>query len=154
MINNKIVVNRFTSDKETTLSLVSLNAEHQCFGLEDQFQAVKVKGETRVPAGVYPITVRQEGGFHGRYNRKFPGFHDGMLWIRDVPGFEYILIHVGNDDDDTAGCLLLGSGVSTANGLTITRSVKAYKAFYKKVIEMAKSGTLTIEFVDNDGAAS
>ena len=34
--------------------------------------------------------------------------HKGMLWVRDVPGFEYILIHTGNTDEHTAGCLIVG----------------------------------------------
>ena len=32
----------------------------------------------------------------------------GMLHVLDVPNFKYILIHCGNTDEDTAGCLLLG----------------------------------------------
>ena len=31
-----------------------------------------------------------------------------MLHVLDVPGFEYILIHCGNTDEHTAGCLLVG----------------------------------------------
>ena len=34
--------------------------------------------------------------------------HKGMLWVRDVPGFEYILIHTGNTDEHTSGCLIVG----------------------------------------------
>ena len=27
--------------------------------------------ETRIPAGVYSILLRKEGGFHGRYTKKY-----------------------------------------------------------------------------------
>jgi hypothetical protein len=70
---------------------------------------VKVKGETRIPAGRYQVTLRTEGGFHSKYSEKYGEMHKGMLWVRDVPGFEYILIHTGNTDEHTAGCLLVGN---------------------------------------------
>ena len=57
-----------------------------------------------------------------------------MLWVRDVPGFEYILIHIGNDDDDTAGCLLVGTSSDAYKGF-IGGSTTAYKRMYPKVAE-------------------
>ena len=79
-----------------------------CYTLEDEHRDEKVAGETRIPAGEYPITFRRIGGFHDKYASRFRTIHKGMLWVRDVPNFEYILIHCGNTDDDTSGCLLLG----------------------------------------------
>ena len=55
-----------------------------------------------------------------------------MLWVKDVPGFEYILIHIGNDEDDTAGCLLLGSTADANKGF-IGGSTGAYKKAYAKI---------------------
>lgn len=141
---------RYTSDTNTTLSLVFVDGIFFTYGLEDEFREEKIRGETRIPRGKYRITVRAEGGFHNRYTKKFGKFHQGMLWVRDVPGFEWILIHVGNTEKDTAGCLLVGSGVSSAKRLMITRSVPAYKKLYAKVIEAAKADNLTIEYIDGD----
>ena len=31
-----------------------------------------------------------------------------MLELQDVPNFKYILIHAGNTDEQTAGCILVG----------------------------------------------
>jgi len=145
----KITVNRFTNDGCATLSLVDVDGKFQCFGLEDEPRDVKVNGETRIPAGEYKIGIRDTGGFHGRYSKKFPNIHKGMLQVLNVPNFEYILIHVGNTDDDTAGCLLLGSDALTS-GNRIGRSVYAYNDFYKKVINEAIEGNVTIEYIDND----
>ena len=36
----------------------------------------------------------------------------GILELMDVPKFKYILIHIGNDEDDTAGCILPGNKAS------------------------------------------
>ena len=57
-----------------------------------------------------------------------------MLWVRDVPNFEYILIHIGNTDDDTAGCLLVGSTADKDKGF-IGSSTTAYKTMYTKVLK-------------------
>ena len=73
-----------------------------------------------------------------------------MLQVMDVPGFEFILIHVGNTDEDTAGCLLVGCNANTSKNLSVGSSVKAYKRFYSKVIEAAKANNLQIEYWDND----
>jgi len=106
----KLLVERFTSDEDTTISAVYLDDVFQCFGLEDEYREEKVASKTRIPAGTYKVGVRTTGGFHSRYKNKFSEFHQGMLHVQDVPRFEFILIHVGNTDENTAGCLLVGTG--------------------------------------------
>ena len=79
-----------------------------CYTLEDEYRKEKVNGETRIPAGTYNLGFRKVGGYTQKYAKKFPKIHKGMLHVLDVPGFEYILIHCGNTDDDSAGCILVG----------------------------------------------
>ena len=72
--------------------------------------------------------------------------HKGMLWVRDVPGFEYILIHTGNTDEHTAGCLLVGNS-SDIKGF-IGSSVNAYKNIYPAIAQALEDGeevTITYE---------
>lgn len=146
----KILVNRIKSNDDATVSTISIDGDFECFGLEDQFNEIKVPKETRVPAGIYDIELRTIGGFHGRYASKFPDFHKGMLQIMDVPNFDYILIHIGNTSDNTEGCLLVGCGANTLGGISIQSSKIAYTRLYKKVIKAAMGGQLVIEFIDND----
>ena len=54
-----------------------------------------------------------------------------MLWVRNVPGFEYILIHIGNTDEHTAGCLLVGNAADMKG--TIGKSTYAYQHIYPKI---------------------
>lgn len=145
-----IQVRRFVSDNDTTLSIVSVDDVFQCFGCEDEQRAFKIPGETRIAANIYPVRLRTEGGFHARYLRKFPDFHQGMLEICDVVNFDYVLIHIGNTDDDTGGCLLVGSGANTIGELSIQSSRVAYKNFYRRVIQAALDEELYIEFIDDD----
>lgn len=146
-----IDVDRFISDDDTTVSKVSVDGVFICFGLEDEFREEKIVGETRIPAGTYRVTLRKEGGFDQRYARRFPEIHEGMLHIRDVPDFEYVLIHCGNTDEDTAGCLLVGMQANTETGnMSVVSSAIAYKTFYPLVAEAAGNDDLSITFTDND----
>ena len=145
-----LTVNRIKSNSEETLSNIELEGLFECFGLEDEHRSIKVSGETRIPQGKYPVRARTIGNFHKRYSDRFPGFHRGMLQIVGVPNFEYVLIHIGNDDEDTAGCLLVGQSYRDFKRITIRSSTLAYKQLYKKVIQAAIDEKLYIEFKDLD----
>jgi hypothetical protein len=147
----KLDVIRFTSDEDTTLSQIYVDSKFICFGLEDEYRETKVSSETRIPAGEYKIEVRNYGGFNSRYQRKFGKLHQGMLEIKDIPDFTDVLIHIGNTDDNTAGCLLVGYGaISRQGNMSIQYSTDAYKDLYEQVIMAAYAGNLTIDFIDSD----
>ena len=153
----KLEVLRFSSEKDSTNGLlfdVTDGRRFLCYTLEDEHRDVKKYGETRVPAGTYIITLRTVGGFHGRYLKKYGEMHKGMLWVRDVPNFEYILIHTGNTDEHTAGCLLLGNTQQTnfgdSNGF-VGSSVDAYKRVYPPIAEALEKGEeVNITYIDFD----
>ena len=108
------------------------------YTLEDEHRDEKKYGETRIPAGTYKVKLRTEGGYHQKYSKRFPSIHRGMLHITDVPNFEYILIHCGNTDEHTAGCLLVGDSQENnqlvGNGF-IGKSTQAYKRIYPRIAE-------------------
>jgi RNase P/RNase MRP subunit p29 len=73
-----------------------------------------------------------------------------MLHIQDVPNFTYILIHTGNTDEHTSGCLIVGE---TQQDLEISKdgfigsSTVAYKKMYAKVANQLLQGKkVTIEY--------
>ena len=102
---------RFSSLEDSTNGLLfDTTGERKflCYTLEDEFRSEKKYGETRIPDGEYKLSLRTEGGFHGRYSKRFKDIHIGMLQVMDVENFEYVLIHCGNTDEHTNGCLLLG----------------------------------------------
>lgn len=143
----EIFVDRIVSDKQTTISSISVDRYFHCFGLEDEFRTVKVPGETRIPSGTYQVGVRSFGGIHERYAVRFKDIHMGMLEILEVPGFTHVLIHCGNTEKHTDGCLLVGQQANTIPGqMRIANSSLAYKRFYLHVIPKALAGDLTIKF--------
>tara|TARA_B110000285_G_C14731068_1_gene426486 strand:+ start:32 stop:496 length:465 start_codon:yes stop_codon:yes gene_type:complete len=151
----KLEVQRFSSKSNSTLGIlfdVTDTPLFLCYTLEDEFREVKVSGETRIPSGTYNITLRTEGGFNQRYDDKFgEEFNKGMLWVRDVPGFEYILIHIGNDDNDSEGCLLVGDSQTqniTKRGF-IGASTDAYRRIYPPIADiLANGGQVSITYKD------
>ena len=155
----KLIVLRFSSEADSTHGLLFEHTEvgkkFLCYTLEDERRALKVRGETRVPAGTYKIELRKEGGFHERYTKKYPGIHRGMLHVTDVPNFEYILIHTGNTDEHTSGCLLVADSQENNQLLPdgfIGKSVNAYKRIYPRIAAAISNGEeVYIEYIDHDG---
>ena len=126
-----------------------------CYTIEDEFRAVKVKHETRIPEGMYELTLRSEGGFHSRYTAKYGAdWHKGMIYVNNVPGFEYILWHTGNTDESTSGCLILGdsqtSNLVQSDGF-VGSSVNSYKKVYPIVRDAILSGEkVYVKYIDYD----
>lgn len=148
----KLRVVRYNSSNDFTLGMLldETDGKHfLCYTLEDEHRDEKVMHETRIPAGTYKITLRTVGGFNTRYQSKYGDMHKGMLWVRDVQGFEYILIHTGNTDEHTSGCLLVGS-TSDTKGF-VGGSVNAYKKIYPAIAKALEDGeevTITYENYD------
>jgi len=146
----KLTVVRTQFGTDATNGLLFINGIFECYTLEDQYQAVKVMHETCIPEGTYDIKFRKTGGFHSKYSERYKNAHYGMLHIQDVPNFTYILIHTGNTDEHTSGCLIVGE---TQQDLEISKdgfigsSTVAYKKMYSKVANQLLQGKdVTIEY--------
>ena len=155
----KYEVLRTSSGKDSTSGLLFEVSQNKrtflAYTLEDEQRDVKVWGETRIPAGTYKLKLRTEGGFHNKYASKYGNFHKGMIYVQDVPGFEYILWHTGNTDEHTAGCLIMGN-TQTNNRIAkdgfIGSSVDAYKFVYPRVVSAIEAGIdVEVEYIDFDG---
>jgi len=139
----KLQVIRFHDTGEETLGLLFIDGKFECYTLEDQHRDKKVWGDTRIPNGTYQVALRTEGTHHERYKKKFSD-HIGMLHVLNVPNFEYILIHIGNTEFDTAGCLLVGNQITKK---TLIDSTVAYREMYKKIAPALAIGEkVTIEY--------
>lgn len=151
----KLEVLRISSQQDSTSGLlfdITDDRKFLCYTLEDEYRENKIVGETRIPAGTYRLSLREWGGFHERYAKRFRNLHKGMLWVRDVPDFTHILIHCGNTDEHTAGCLLLGQ-TQTSNRASpdgfVGRSTEAYVDVYPVVADALEAGEeVTITYVD------
>lgn len=130
---------RYNTAPNHTDGLFYINDKFRVYTLEDGHRETKVHGETRIPDGRYKVEFREVGNFHRRYGRRYKDWHKGMLWVKEVPNFKYILIHVGNYAKDTAGCLLVGNEPER-NKDFISDSRTAYEAIYPEIRDALIAG--------------
>jgi hypothetical protein len=147
----KLDVVRHQFGKDATNGLLFIDGVFECYTLEDEVRDVKVHSETAIPLGTYEIKFRNIGGFDTKYRARYgTTFHKGMLELQDVPNFKYILIHTGNTDEHTAGCLLLGEtqqDLDKGKDGFVGGSGDAYKKMYPKVRDALLNGEkVTIEY--------
>lgn len=71
-----------------------------------------------IPTGMYPVQWEPVGKFQG-------------YAVKNVPGFSDIEIHIGNDELDTRGCILLGlrRGLGARNKEAVLNSGQAIARF-------------------------
>tara|TARA_R110001583_G_scaffold110181_1_gene259147 strand:- start:17313 stop:17828 length:516 start_codon:yes stop_codon:yes gene_type:complete len=151
----KLEVIRFNKGKDSTNGIlfdITDERKFLCYTLEDENRTKKVQGETCIPEGEYSIRFRDVGGYHSKYSKRFSDIHMGMLEVCNVPNFKYILLHCGNTDEDTSGCLLLGDSQennSIKKDGFIGNSTQAYKRVYPKIAkELKKKEKVTITYRD------
>ena len=151
----KLEVIRFNKGEDSTNGIlfdITNERKFLCYTLEDESREEKVYGETCIPEGEYCVNFRREGGYHAKYDKRFADIHMGMLEVCDVPNFKYILIHCGNTDEDTAGCLLVGDTQENnnikKNGF-IGKSTAAYMRIYPSIAKALEDGEeVTINYRD------
>ena len=83
---------------------------------EEEILSKKVKGETAIPTGIYPITLTYS-----------PKYKKNMPLINNVKGYSGIRIHSGNTHKDTEGCLLVGKNKEVGK---VLYSRVTYNALY------------------------
>lgn len=111
---NKVILQRAWSDKRATIGMLTIaDIDHDpIFTLENPLRETSI--DSRISAGEY-LCISYSGVVH-----------KNVYLLRDVPGRSSILIHPGNYEKDTEGCILVGLGSNIINGQpAVTYSVQA-----------------------------
>lgn len=144
------ILQRFSDNRDCTLGLLfkeltdgnGKRLVFQSYTLEDEYRDVKVAKETRIPAGFYELCLQKNDTPKTlAYRAKYPWFKD-HIEVTKVKGFVGVYIHIGNKDEDTEGCILLGDTANNNNITTgeISSSTVAFKRFYETVYELLSKG--------------
>lgn len=105
----KILVKRIAKRPTYTIGKMYLDGKYFCDTLEDTdrnisqstpldtIKKVKLPNNTAIPTGTYKVIVNVS-----------PKFKRLLPRLLNIPGFDGVLIHRGNTDKDTSGCILIG----------------------------------------------
>lgn len=132
----KLNLERLFLKQDYTIGKLYVDGTYFCDTLEDRVRDLtkekKVPGRTAIPAGTYEVIVN----ISPRFRRKLPR-------LLNVPEFDGILIHRGNTDEDTAGCILVGENREKGKVINSTR----YELQITEMLEKAqeKGEKITIE---------
>ena len=109
-----------------TIGHLYINNKYFCDTLEDKVRELntindKIKHKTAIPKGKYKVVVTMSP----RFKRLLP-------LLLNVPFFEGIRIHRGNDENDTSGCIIVGE--NKIKGKVINSTY-----YEKKLVELIKN---------------
>lgn len=111
------------------------NPERFSYTLEDRLRdGPKIYGKTAIPSGRYDVVIN----FSNRFQKYMP-------LLINVPGFEGIRIHSGNQSSQTDGCILVGF---TKGENFIGESKKAYNILFAMMKKVEKKEKITILIID------
>lgn len=152
----EIKVKRKWKKEAYTIGKMYINGAYVCDTLEDkdrgltsnmsvaQICGVKVHGETAIPTGRYLVdmkTVSPRFGSRAQYQ-----FCKGRLpRLCNTPGYQGVLIHIGNTAKDTDGCILVGENKAVGQVLNSTATFRKVYAKLKAADERGEQIWITIE---------
>lgn len=135
----ELILKRIAKRDTYTIGRLFIDGEYFCDTIEDTdrglkqsmqlpvIRAKKRQGITAIPTGTYRVTLAvQSPKFKTKAMYQFcNGFLPRLI---NVPGFEGVLIHVGNTAKDTEGCILVGKNTKVGK---VLESRKTFEALYK-----------------------
>ena len=141
-----LILHRYSDNGNSTQGLLfnrdNAKMEFLNYTLEDEQREVKVRGETCIPSGLYEVKFRQVLSDKTKSYRGLFSWFSWHLHLQDVTGFKYVYIHIGNDEKDTDGCILVQDAANNnqvKDGFNGS-SRSAFKRLYEQVSEELNNG--------------
>lgn len=110
----------------STMEFVNLGNGEGYWIANSETKIKKVYSQTAIPTGTYKINMNTKSEKYSNNKYTWARPYKGYLpRLEDVPGFEGVLIHVGNTPSDSSGCILVGQ--NKVKGKVINSTVTFYK---------------------------
>ena len=141
----KIVVRRIAKKESYTIGRLYVDEQYVCDTLEDAVRDVKIKNYTAIPEGVYKVAMGIRSPKYSQPKYTWAKKYNGELpRLLDVPKYDGVLIHVGNSNKDTSGCILVGRNTIVGK---LTESTKTFYNLMDKwlIPAMKRCESITIE---------
>lgn len=150
----ELVVDRKWKKANYTISNLTINGKWFCNVIEDtdrglkdsmtleEIKKIKKPSLTAIPSGKYKVTldvVSPKFSTNSYYKQVCNGKLPRLL---NVKGFDGILIHVGNTEKNSAGCLIVGE--NKVKGQVIN-SKATFERLYKELLKDKNNITIEIK---------
>ncbi len=131
-----ITIIRRPSANGATIGRLYVNGVPEFYTCEDVVRppSQKVFGKTAIPTGTYKVLINRSERFS-----KLAGYDVELPLLLNVPGYAGVRIHAGNFPQDTAGCLLPGTGIG-ADGASVINSRVAFSALFARMQQALVAG--------------
>ena len=144
----KLKIKRIFKGDKYTIGHLYINNIYFCDTLEDKVRNLpkepKIYGETAIPAGTYEIDMNTVSP--KLKNRSWAKKWGGIVpRLKNVPYFEGVLIHVGNNKDDTDGCIIVGDN-QIVGGL-VNSTIQFNRLMQRLVDANKRKEPITIEII-------
>lgn len=102
----------------------------------DEIRRIKVYSRTAIPTGYYKITLDVVSPKYSK-KQQYKAIDGKLPRLLDVPGFEGILIHIGNTASDSAGCILVGHNKVRGQ---VVNSTSTFNELYSLLLDRKRKG--------------
>lgn len=127
----KLEIKRLYKKENYTIGKLYVDGVYFCDTLEDAVRDVKIPNHTAIPEGTYRIILHY---ISPKYSKKkaYDWCGGRLPRLVNVPNFDGILIHAGNTNKDTSGCILVGENKEVGK---VLNSMATLKRLYKLMKE-------------------
>lgn len=151
----KLLLKRIARKPKYTIGRLYVDGKYLCDSIEDtdrkltqdmplsDIKKIKVQNETAIPTGTYNVTINIISPKFSKKSFYIKNADGGRVpRILNVKGFDGILIHCGQDQNSSSGCIIVGENKVVGK---VVNSQDTFIKLYKILKNSTTPIQLTIE---------
>lgn len=153
----KLVLKRIAKRDKYTIGKLYINDQYFCDTIEDEdrglkqtmslddIKKIKVKHQTAIPTGTYEITLKVKSPLYSKKPYFVKLCNAMMPRLLNIPGYDGVLIHTGNTQDDSSGCIIVGQNKVVGKVINSKLTFEKLYPVLKQASDKGEKITITIE---------